>query len=143
MDEYDLVVFDEIYLYSTFKLECIRDFILKNTHKRFYATGDEHQLKPIETLNIKNQKVYYNDIIKSLFFYSITLHENKRCKTKEDQDRIKLITKNIRNCVNKVDAINILKDNFKIIYDSKGIINNRNVVALNRTGEWVNSLIHK
>jgi len=143
LDEFDLIVFDEIYLYDTFKLECIKDFIMKNCNKRFYATGDEHQLKPIETLNIKNQKEYYNNIIKSLFFYSITLHENKRCKSKEDQDRIKFITKSIRNCEKKGDAIDILKDNFKIIYDKKGIINNRNVVALNKTGDWVNSLIHK
>jgi hypothetical protein len=54
--------------------------------------------------------------------------------------KIKLITDAIRNCKNKEDAINIIKNNFKIIYNEKDIKTNKNVVALNRTAEWVNNL---
>ena len=141
--EYDMIVFDEIYLYDTYKLERIRTFMDTHEEIKFYATGDEHQNKPIETLNIQNPKGYYNKIISDMFDCSITLHENKRCVTKEDQEKIKLITSSIRNANSKADALEILMSNFKIIYDKKDIVNSKNVVALNRTAEWVNSLVHK
>jgi len=143
IEEYDVVVFDEIFLYDTYKLQCIKEFMHNHSEIRFYATGDEHQNKPIETLNVVNSKVYYNNIISSMFENSITLHENKRCKTKEDQEKIKFITDAIRNSKNKNEAIAVMKKYFKIIYDKKDIVTQKNVCALNRTCEWVNSLIHK
>jgi hypothetical protein len=143
INDYDMVVFDEIYLYDTYKLEYIKNLMDKHSHIKFYATGDENQNKPIETLNINDCKAYYNNIISSMFFNNITLHENKRCKTDEDRLKIKLITDAIRNSKSKEEAITIIKNNFKIIYNEKDIKTIKNVVALNRTAEWVNNLIHK
>jgi len=143
INDYDMVVFDEIYLYDTYKLQYIKDLMDKYNHISFYATGDENQNKPIETLNINDCKAYYNNIISSMFFNNITLHENKRCKTDEDRLKIKLITDAIRNSKSKEEAITIIKNNFKIIYNEKDIKTFKNVVALNRTAEWVNNLIHK
>jgi hypothetical protein len=78
-----------------------------------------------------------------MFYNNITLHDNKRCVLKKDQERIKKITQKIRECTDKKKCIDILKANFRIIYDKKHIITGKNVVALNRTCDWVNSLIHK
>jgi superfamily II DNA or RNA helicase len=50
------------------KLEYIKDLMDKHSHIKFYATCDENQNKPIETLNINNCKAYYNNIISSMFF---------------------------------------------------------------------------
>ena len=143
IEDYDIIIFDEIFLYDTYKLSCINDFMKKHSNKKFFSTGDENQNKPIETLNIETPKKYYNKIIGDMFYNSIILHDNKRCLLKEDQFKIKKITKSIRECKTKNEALDILKSNFKIIYDKKDIVNKRNVVALNRTAEWVNSLIHK
>ena len=143
IEEYEMVVFDEIFLYDTYKLQCIKEFMHKHSGIRFYATGDEHQNKPIETLNVVNSKVYYNNIISSMFENSITLHQNKRCKTKEDQEKMKMITDAVRNSNSKLEAIEVLKKYFKCIYDKKDIVTQKNVCALNKTCEWVNSLIHK
>ena len=77
-----------------------------------------------------------------MFPNNIILHENKRCKSKEDQVRIKTITKNIREAPNKEALINILKSNFKIITRPEDIKTKKNVVALNKTAEWLNELLH-
>ena len=143
IDEYDMVVFDEIYLYDTYKLSYIKDLMDKHSNIKFYATGDENQNKPIETLNITDCKAYYNNIISSMFYNNIILHQNKRYNTDEDRMRIKCITDAIRNSKTKEEALPILKENFKIIYNEKDIKTKKNVVALNRTAEWINSLIHK
>ena len=143
VSEYDTIVFDEIFLYSTHKLQVIKNFMKANSRIRFYATGDENQNKPIEDLCVSNPKKYYCDIISSMFENNITLHENKRCKTDEDRKKIKDITQSIRQCNTKAEAINILKKNFKIINDAKQIKTKKNVCALNRTAEWINSLIHE
>jgi len=37
VEEYDAVVFDEIYLYPTYKLKLIQEFMNENKDKRFYA----------------------------------------------------------------------------------------------------------
>jgi hypothetical protein len=145
IDDYDLIIFDEIYLYNTERLMWIKNFIDENPSKKIYSTGDEYQLDPIETdlNNVNDRKNYYNRIIQNMFFNSVLLHDNKRCKTKEDQEKIKKITKSIRDCKYKSDAVKILKDNFKVIYNKEEIVTKKNVVGLNRTADWINSLIHQ
>ena len=144
VEEYEVIVFDEIYLYAIDKLEHIYNFMKKYENKKFYATGDEHQLKPIQDgiNNIENKKQYYNKIISSMFPCSITLHDNKRCKSKEDQEKIKQITKLIRES-SKEECIEILKKNFRIIYKEDEIKSVKNVVCYNTTANWLNNLIHK
>jgi hypothetical protein len=142
ISDYDCIVFDEIYLYDTFKLKVIKDYMNEHKDKKFYATGDENQNKPIESLSLKNKKAYYNSIIATMFPNSICLHDNKRCKTKEDQIRIKKITRQIRESDFK-DVKNILFENFKVLYKPEEIFCNKNVCALNNTVNWVNGLIHK
>jgi hypothetical protein len=114
-----------------------------HTNIKFYATGDEYQLDPIETLNIQETKEYYNKIILSMFPNQIILHENKRCNTTEDRKKMKMITTAIRESSSKEDALNIVMKYFKKIYKKEEISTNKNVVALNRTSDWVNEYLHK
>ena len=143
VSSYDCIVFDEIYLHDTYKLSVIRDFMAENKDKTFFATGDENQNKPIETLAMKKKKEYYNSIVSSMFPNSICLHDNKRCTSKEDQAKMKLITKMIRNAESKEELMNILLTNFQQISKPEDIKTLKNVVALNATASWVNGLIHE
>jgi hypothetical protein len=143
INEVDIIVFDEIYLYSTSSLQKINEFMIKHKEVQFGATGDEYQLNPIEKLNIKDTKKYYNRIISNIFHHQITLHENKRCRTEEDRKKIKEITYKIRNAPSKQDAVLILFEKFNIIKDKNAIKDfKHNVVALNDTAEWVNDIVH-
>ena len=144
IDDYDVIVFDEIYLYNTNQLQKIREFMNNNNHIKFLATGDEYQLEPIENLNslIVDEKAYYNNIIKTLFHNQIQLHENKRCNNDIDRTMIKTITKQIRDTKDKKDLIKILKDNFNIITDKKDIKTHKNVCGFNKTIEIVNDIVH-
>jgi hypothetical protein len=143
VSEYEIIVFEEIFLYDTFKLHKIKEFMEKHRKIRFYANGDENQNKPIETLSISNKKDYYNNIVSSMFPKYITFHENKRCKNIEDAKKMKEITSIIRNAKTKKEAVDVLLDNFHIIYNKEDIKTQKNVCALNRTANWINQLIHK
>jgi len=144
IDDYDVIIFDEVYLYDTIQLQKIEEFIHNNHQKKYLATGDEYQLSPIEILNadINNKKLYYNNIVKSIFDTQIQLHENKRCKNDEDRALIKEITKLIREASNKFEVIKILKKHFRIINEKKDITSKKNVCLLNRTVEIVNNIVH-
>ena len=138
------IIFDEIYLYSIPNLEKIKQFMDRNSHIKFNATGDEFQLEPIqEKLNVDNFEEYYNSIIHSMFPNVIILHENKRCKTDEDRKIMKELTYKIRNA-KKSKIISILKEyDIKIISEDKEITTTKNICALNRTCEIVNQLMMK
>jgi len=143
VDEYEIIVFEEIFLYDTFKLQKIKEFMEKHRKIKFYANGDENQNKPIEKLSISNKKEYYNNIVSSMFPKYITFHENKRCKSREDAKKMKEITNKIRNSKTKEEAIDIVLNNFHIINKKEDIKTHKNVCALNRTANWINELIHK
>ena len=132
--QYKRIVFDEIFLHDISKLEQINNFKRKNTPIKFNATGDPNQLQPVKQELKINAKQYYLDIIASMFPNSINLQENKRCKTKEDQDKIKKMTLEIRTANSKAQCIQVLKKyNIKMIYDKTNITTKKNVVALNKT----------
>ncbi|NBP03788.1 MAG: hypothetical protein EBU90_27550, partial [Proteobacteria bacterium] len=135
---YDCVVFDEIYLYTVNQLERIALYMKENKDKKFYATGDEWQLSPIESLSVEDTKAFYNNIINSMFPNQITLKDNKRCTDKEEQQKMKEILNKIKYGT-KVEAIKCLKENFKCV---KNISTKKNVVAFNWTAEWVNKMLH-
>jgi len=144
VEEYDIIVFDEIYLHDIYNLQHINVFMKRHDKIKYIATGDEYQLSPIDNLNKDiNEKEYYNKIIRNMFKNQITLHENKRLCADKDRKKIKDITFKIRTCKTKEDQIKILIDNFKIITNKKDITTVKNVVGLNKTADWVNNYIHK
>ncbi len=143
IDVFDIIVFDEIYLYQTDKLERIWKFVKNNSDKKIYATGDEFQLTPIEELNISDKKAYYNSIINSMFGTQICLKENKRCKTEEDRRRMKEISDGIRLAETKEEALLIILDNFKHITSMGELKTKFNVCGWNSTTEMVNNYLHE
>ncbi len=143
IDEFDIIVFDEIYLYPVSKLEKINKFIERfKSKKQIFATGDEYQLPPIDELNVDNIKAYYNGIIKKMFLNQISLKENKRCKDPADRIKMKQISDSIRNAETKEEALKIILSNFKTVSRLEDVKTNFNVVGLNKTGEMVNKLRH-
>jgi hypothetical protein len=76
--EYDVIVFDEIYLSAIQKLSKIKQFCKDNPNKIIIATGDTCQLKPIEEYtNTKKYKEYADECINQIFNFEIYLKINK------------------------------------------------------------------
>ena len=82
--EYNLIVFDEIYMNGLYILNRIREFINDNPEKKYIATGDTKQLPPIKDLtNTQPHDIYADNIIDSIFKYNIYL---KICKRLSEKD---------------------------------------------------------
>lgn len=144
IDEYDNIVFDEIFLHDIERIQKIAKFSINNTDKNIYCTGDENQLQPINEAATKEYRV---NAVNTIFNNFIRLTQNKRCKTKKDQQAIQTLTRRILNAKNKDEAINII-----IAFFSKRnqVINNINeintkyaICYYNATCDTVNRLIHK
>jgi len=143
ISEYDIVIFDEIFLCTIDNLERMRQLMEKYQDKQFYATGDEYQLPPIENhLNVPNKKEYYKAAVATLFPNQITLKENKRCKSLDDRRRIKEISDKIRNAKSKTEALSIIYKHFKTVSRLEDVVSENNVVFTNRCGDYINNFIH-
>jgi hypothetical protein len=92
-DEYDIIMFDEIFTYSTKYLQLIADFVDQHPEKQIYATGDTTQLFPIETDVRVNRASYYMDIINGIFPRQLNLKDSKRLQTEEDKNTMRSIKK--------------------------------------------------
>lgn len=145
VSEYKRIVFDEIFLHNIHNLEQLKSFMIGNPSIKFNATGDPNQLQPVkQELNTKDAKQYYLDAIFSMFPNNINLQENKRCKTKEDQIKIKQMTSEIRDAKSKSGCIQVLKKyGIKFVTDKNNITTSKNVVALNKTCDLVNEIMYK
>ena len=89
-DEYDVIVFDEIYFSSIQKLSKIKKFCIENPNKIIIATGDTSQLEPIkEYTNTKNYEENADECINQIFPFEIYLEENKRLESEEDKAKLK------------------------------------------------------
>lgn len=135
----ECIVFDEIYLLNVADLMRINSFMQRNEHIKFYATGDEYQNCPIDNINVKDAKAYYNNIVSRMFPNKIILQENKRCETNEDRQKIKELSNEIRNLNNTFDFWKIV-EKYGIKTTNK-FITKKNVCAFNETCEFVNNQI--
>ena len=145
IDEYDVIILEEIGLYDTYNLMKIKQYMEKYKDKRFLANGDVFQLAPIEfDLNVIDTTKYYKKIIDKIFPNQILLKHCKRCDTNEDNKLVDEISKKFREFTSVDEAREYLKkSNFKKIFKPEHIITKKNCVGLNRTAEMVNSLLHK
>ena len=97
-NEYNVIVFDEIYFSSVRMLAKIRKFCSDNPDKIVVATGDTSQLPPVTPYtNTKEYAGYADECINIIFPNEIYLKENKRLKTKEDRDKLEQIFNDIFN----------------------------------------------
>ena len=89
LDDYDTIVFEEVYCNNIFMLSNLFRFI-QNTNKTVIANGDVFQLKPVKYEELCNNTEYdshYRKVISYMFPHAVMLHQNKRCKTEEDKQR--------------------------------------------------------
>lgn len=138
-NDYEYIVFDEIYCYKTSDLYKIKKFMLDHPKLRYVATGDTDQNKPINDTNVKSYKVYYKKIVYQLFKNIITLKINKRFESEEDKEKILNIKDDI--FVHKLDIMDICKKYFKIIEryeDIQGFC----ISYFNKTNDMVNRYLH-
>ena len=83
--DYDVVVFDEIFMNGLHMLNRIRQFVNQNPHKMIIGAGDTKQLPPIEDLaNTRKPDEYADECINQIFKYNILLTVCKRLGAKDD-----------------------------------------------------------
>ena len=144
VSRYDIIVFDEIFLYDTFKLGLIKEYINKHNEIRFYATGDCNQLPAIEKLVISDKREYYKSIIYSIFPNVINLTKNKRCVNKSDRELMDNLIQEILNSQDKKDLLEVLKRyDIKIVGNINDIHTKKNICHMNSSCDFVNNLIMK
>ena len=87
--QYNVIIFDEIYAYTTDRLNLVRKFLEKEDidNKQVYANGDIYQNKPIENLQVAPGP-YYNGIINSLFPTQLLLKKSRRLVNPKDEERM-------------------------------------------------------
>ena len=98
--DFDIIVFDEIYMSNLYVLDKVRQFIKNNPDKIVVATGDVKQLQGVEVMtNCQNPAVYIDNCIDIAFKYNIFLEVCKRvgAKDSEEGDRNREIINNMYN----------------------------------------------
>ena len=84
---YDIIVFDEIYMSSLYVLDNVRSFIKSNTEKIVVATGDVKQLQGVEVLtNCQDPATYIDNCLDIIFKYNIFLTVCKRVGAKDSEE---------------------------------------------------------
>ena len=82
--EFNVIVFDEIYLHDIRKLSKIKKLCLNNPNKIIIATGDTCQIEPITELsNQKDYDIYANECVNNIFNVDVILKIPKRIKGEE------------------------------------------------------------
>ena len=140
IEEYDIIVFEEIYCHTTLNLSRILDFMTENSDKKYYATGDPSQLSPIEDIHVKDTKKYYDYIIGVIFPNEIYLQESKRVKTEEDRQKLK----DIKHDIFETDTplLTIAKKYFKIASSVDDIKDEYKIAYYNDVVHWLNIHAH-
>lgn len=89
VDDYDTIIFDEIFLFHPNELKTIYYMMLEHSDKKFICTGDAKQIPPIGYKDWEQMK----NIIEFMFENKITLSEIKRVNKEEDKQKIMDIEK--------------------------------------------------
>ena len=84
--QYNVIVFDEIYMNGLRVLNCIRGFVNSNPDKIIIGAGDVKQLLPVcdDLTNTRNAGEYSDECIDQIFKYNILLKVCKRLGPKDD-----------------------------------------------------------
>ena len=147
---YEVLCFDEIFLYSSDKLKLIDKYIRQYPELIITATGDSDQNEPFDYIpnNIKDIDIYLNDCINIMFKDQIYLKINKRCKTEEDKQKIYQLKEDIFNP--NLKLIDIFKKyNFNLIYEDNDNVNKynnvktiKNICYFNKRSSEVDKYVH-
>lgn len=105
--KYEIIMFDEIYQLRFDMLEKIYLYMLKHPEKKYYATGDINQLKPISDNRNEMSKEYFEKCILKMFNNVLTLRNCCRMKSPKDKEMHKNIKKDLfENNLSNIDIIN-------------------------------------
>ena len=145
--DYQLIVFDEIFTYTMRQQARIKDYMEKNrdmwdeqgnnTERKFFAAGDTFQNLPREKLDVPNPRAFYNDNMARLFPAHVDLRVNKRMDNEADRVRIETFKK---------DCFSLSRDEvaakyFTRIYDAKATMG-KAICFTNKEVDTVNSVLH-
>lgn len=142
--DFEVIIFDEIYLYSPTELSIIKKVMLNYPNIKYYATGDVYQLEAINFYqnNIKDKIAYIRECVYQLFQNEIILHDNKRCKTPEDQAKVKQIKQDI--LFNKLPIEDIcIKYGLKTIRGLHELQDKNAICYFNFRNKMINTIINK
>ena len=139
----DVVVFDEVFLYRLPQLMNVHGRMRACPEVRFYATGDEYQLRPVDTTKyyVPDTRQYFADIVNGLFANKIELQENKRCHSPEDRERMKQLSRDILHLEKMEDVWGIFeKYNIPVLPTFN---TQKNLCSTNELCAWVNDSVVK
>ena len=140
VDDYHVIIFDEIYFYSTVALARIQHFMQSHPKHQIIVCGDCDQNRPIEQLTIKNNKKYYTKIINSMFPNRLLLKINKRLKNEEDRLKLTQIKHDIFET--KLTPMEIVeKHGFKVVHKMSDV-SGFGVCYYNFTVDRYNKYVH-
>ena len=142
IDEYNTIVFDEVFLHTPKKLKMINNFIIDNPSKYIIATGDLDQRDSIG--NTENLDI--NECLNILFKNQIVLDDIKRFKLESDKTKLKNLKVDIFGGMSIVDICD--KYNIKTVDDMRDVDTMKNICYFNSRCETVNNhifnnIIHK
>lgn len=139
-DDFNVILFDEIFSYSSSILHYVNEFMKKNTDKLIYATGSPDQLATPEKLNDSiNTKDYISDCVNKLFHNEIVLTIDRR-RSPEDAIKFQQFLNEIKSTRDKKQFKTIISKYFKIV-DLNDVQTKTNIVFTNDSLELVNSYL--
>lgn len=128
--DYDVIVFDEVYLSCIKKLTKIKQYCDSHPEKIIIATGDTKQLEPIEKLsNQIDYDEYADHCVNAIFNYEIFLEIPKRVKSDEDKLKLKQLKEDIFN--EEIPLMQTITKYFRFTKDKTR--SNKNIAYLNKT----------
>jgi hypothetical protein len=142
IEEFNIILFDEIYFYDFYLLSRIKNYMLENNNIIFVSTGDINQLPPI-TRDVNNVEYdnYKNFVIDDLFNNQIYLKINKRTISEEDKDKILNIKQDL--LINNINIMDIIhKYNFKTIDNMNDIKTIKNISYYNKMNKLISEHVH-
>lgn len=136
ISEYNTIIFDEIFIYTPYKMKKIQNMILQNPNKVFICTGDTHQRDPVGFSNSE----YLSNCVNIMFRNQINLKIIKRVQTEEDRIKIMNLKSDIFNLDLKIEDV-LRKYDFKFVkFDEVTTL--KNITYFRRKCDEVNNRIH-
>ena len=139
VSSYDMIVFDEVYLFNKKLLKQVDLFIKKHGNSKYIiATGDPWQNDPVGD---GEDSFNHADIIDMIFENQLKLNINKRLTKQKDIKKLQNIYEDIFN--ENIPVIDSLKKYFKTCASINDVSTNMNITYSNEQAEIINRLLQQ
>jgi len=147
VDEYDYLIFDEIFNYSVSMLQKIDNYIKQHDDKRCVLLGDVYQIPPIndrlDNINEDELAQYYEKCVSYITKNNITLKINKRAKDEETANKFKLLRTISTDKNSNIEDV-LKQVNIKTVKNGYGnITTDKNITFYKKTAQSLGEYIHK